>query len=163
MGFPFLCQVPPVGSKGGIVVAWNANIEVEPINQTRFQISCLVFSDPPHQPWLLSCIHGPSTWTNKIGFWDSVSKIGDSFVGPWMMLGDFNAILSQSDKLGGRSFASSSSAPFFNFVHTNALVDLGYEGNPFTWTNKRHGLANIKERLDRCFATQEWIHLFPGG
>ncbi|GLT53133.1 hypothetical protein SLA2020_264250 [Shorea laevis] len=40
MGFPFLSQIPPVGAKGGIVVAWNANIEVEPINHNRFQISC---------------------------------------------------------------------------------------------------------------------------
>jgi hypothetical protein len=78
-----------------------------------------------------------------------------------MLLGDFNVILSQDDKSGGRPFASSSTDLFYNFVHDNALVDLGYSGNPFTWNNKRMGQANIKERLDRSFANQAWIHFFP--
>ncbi|GLT54477.1 hypothetical protein SLA2020_276710 [Shorea laevis] len=78
-----------------------------------------------------------------------------------MVMGDLNAILSQADKVGGRVFVTTSSDPFFNFVHSNGLVDLGFVGNPYTWSNKRQGLANIKERLDRSFANQEWIHLFP--
>jgi hypothetical protein len=41
------------------------------------------------------------------------------------------------------------------------LVDLGYNGNPFTWSNKRHGRAKIKERLDRGLYNQEWLLLFP--
>lgn len=161
LGFPSLCQVPLVGTKGGLVVAWKESVEVEPINLGRFQITCLVYSDPPHQPWMLSCIHGPSSWANKPGFWHNLQVIGNSFAGPWMLMGDFNAILSQQDKRGGRPFASSSTDPFFSFVHSFGLVDLGYEGNPFTWNNKRAGAANIKERLDRSFANQCWVHLFP--
>jgi hypothetical protein len=143
------------------VVAWNTNIDVEPISLSKFQISCLIYSDPTQQPWLLSCLHGPSSWTEKLGFWESITQIGESFTGPWMIMGDLNAILSQADKKGGRTFVSSSTDPFFNFVHSNGLVDLGFVGNPYTWSNKRLGLANIKERLDRSFANQEWIHLFP--
>lgn len=103
---------------------------------------------------MFSCIHAPSSWADKPGFWESISQIGHSFVGPSMIIGDFNAILSQVDKSGGRPFASSSSDPFFSFVHSNALVDLGFVGNPFTWNNQRLGVANIKERLDRSFANQ---------
>jgi len=38
---------------------------------------------------------------------------------------------------------------------------LGFVGNKYTWNNHRFGLANIRERLDRGFATREWVHLFP--
>jgi hypothetical protein len=31
MGFPFLIQVPPVGCKGGLVVAWKSYIDAEPV------------------------------------------------------------------------------------------------------------------------------------
>jgi hypothetical protein len=41
------------------------------------------------------------------------------------------------------------------------LVDLGYNGNPFTWCYKRHGRAKIKERFGRGLSNHEWLLLFP--
>lgn len=42
------------------------------------------------------------------------------------------------------------------------LVDLGFDGNPFTWTNIREGAALIRERLDRALAKHTWISKFQG-
>lgn len=39
-------------------------------------------------------------------------------------------------------------------------VDIEYNGNTFTWCNKRRGLANIRERLDRVMASVQWRALF---
>lgn len=50
---------------------------------------------------------------------------------------------------------------FVDFVHSNALVDLGFVGNKFTWSNHRKGRANIRERLDSGLANLDWVHLFP--
>jgi hypothetical protein len=41
------------------------------------------------------------------------------------------------------------------------MIDLGFAGNPFTWSNNRLGLENIKERLDKGLASPSWIHLHP--
>lgn len=41
------------------------------------------------------------------------------------------------------------------------MVDLGYNGNPFTWSNERDGDDNIKERLDRVLANQAWLDHYP--
>lgn len=41
------------------------------------------------------------------------------------------------------------------------LMDLGYIGNRFTWSNGRGGAANNQERLDRALATGCWRSLFP--
>jgi hypothetical protein len=65
--------------------------------------------------------------------------LGNSFGGPWLLLGDFNSILSPFEKSGGRNFGSSSHNDFVDFVHSNALVDLGFVGNKFTWSNHREG------------------------
>lgn len=78
-----------------------------------------------------------------------------------MILGDFNSILSSIEKCGGRDFGSSSHNDFADFVHSNALVDLGFVGNKFTRSNHRLRRANIKERLDRGLANHNWVHLFP--
>lgn len=35
------------------------------------------------------------------------------------------------------------------------------EGHVYTWNNKRGGLANIQERLDKGIANEEWKLMFP--
>jgi hypothetical protein len=66
-----------------------------------------------------------------------------------------------SEKSGGRSVGSPSQLEFLDFVHFNALVDLGFVGNRFTWSNHRSGKDNIRERLDRGLVNQDWIQSFP--
>jgi hypothetical protein len=124
-------------------------------------ISVWCYSDPPHQPWILSCIYGPPYHNDKALFWESMCSIGNLYDGPWLCIGDFNMILNQSDKKGGRPFACSSNDPFQSFVHSQGLVDLGFSGNPYTWSNNRDGIHLIQERLDRGLASAQWIHLFP--
>lgn len=40
------------------------------------------------------------------------------------------------------------------------LLDLGFSGAHFTWSNQREGFELICERLDRCIANTEWCNLF---
>lgn len=39
-------------------------------------------------------------------------------------------------------------------------LDIGYNGNMYTWYNKRGGLANIREYLNRVITSMEWITTF---
>ena len=48
-----------------------------------------------------------------------------------------------------------------DFMLNTGAIDLGFIGPSFTWSNRREGLANIKERLDQCLCDQEWQNLFP--
>jgi len=41
------------------------------------------------------------------------------------------------------------------------MIDLGFTGNPFAWSNHRHGSPLIKEHLDRAIASNQWVHMFP--
>lgn len=78
-----------------------------------------------------------------------------------MCIGDFNRILDQSEKYGGRPYASSLNDAFCSFLNTHGLVDLGFSGSPFTWSNHIYGRHLIRERLDRGVASTQWIRLFP--
>lgn len=80
---------------------------------------------------------------------------------PWLVLGDFNEITSQADKVGGRPFRESQCSDFENFTDAASLVDVGFHGNPFTWSNAREGLALIRERLDRALVNPTWLDAFP--
>ena len=41
------------------------------------------------------------------------------------------------------------------------MIDLGFSGPRFTWTNKRGISDLIQERIDRVFVNPEWWNLFP--
>jgi hypothetical protein len=70
-------------------------------------------------------------------------------------------LLSPSEKSGGCSHGTISHRHFEDFVHANALIDLGFNGYRFNWSNHQQGRANIREILDRGLANQNWVHLFP--
>jgi hypothetical protein len=84
-------------------------------------------------------VYAPRTVQNRFALWSNLSTLGNPFNGHWLLLSDFNAILSAADKCGGRSFGSTSHLDFVDFMQTNALVDLGFVGNNFTWSNHRYG------------------------
>ncbi|XP_059437358.1 uncharacterized protein LOC132170396 [Corylus avellana] len=161
LGFFAWLEVPPVGLQGGLFLSWKGGVDIEPVRLDKNNISCIVYSDPQYSPWLFSGVYAPPNGQRRSEFWHCLESLGNSFGGAWLLLGDFNSILSASEKSGGRVFGSSSHNDFVDFVNYNALVDLGFVGNKFTWSNCRIGRANIRERLDRGLANQSWVHLFP--
>ena len=78
------------------------------------------------------------------------------------MTGDFNSILHPHEKLGGKPFNISKAKPFANCINNCKLIDLGFTGPRFTWSNKhRNKDTHIRERLDSFLCNQEWIKNFP--
>uniref|UniRef100_A0A453HUU9 Endonuclease/exonuclease/phosphatase domain-containing protein n=1 Tax=Aegilops tauschii subsp. strangulata TaxID=200361 RepID=A0A453HUU9_AEGTS len=49
---------------------------------------------------------------------------------------------------------------FRDALEVCGLVDLGFVGVPFTYDNKRSRASNVKVRLDRAVATNEWRNMF---
>ncbi|CAN0908103.1 hypothetical protein LINGRAHAP2_LOCUS25121, partial [Linum grandiflorum] len=45
---------------------------------------------------------------------------------------------------------------FKNFISLNGLIDIGFHGPCYTWTNYQVGVDNIKERLDRVLCNHPW-------
>ena len=161
LGFFSMSHVAPTSSSGGLVLAWLASIDLECFISNQNNITAWCFFDPPVSPWILFCIYGPLSTKDKFKFWDSLTSVGENFVSPWLCIGDFNFVLDQSKKLGGRLVARSSSCPFRNFIDQIGLINLGFVGNPYTWCNNRKGFTTIKERLDRSLASPSWINLHP--
>jgi exonuclease III len=110
---------------------------------------------------MFSYVYAPHLISERSDFWTRMSELGNSIGGAWLLMGDFNSILFSSENSGGSSFGSPSHLEFLDFVHSNALVDLSFVGNRFTWSNHKSGRDNIRERLDCGLANQDWIQIFP--
>lgn len=72
--------------------------------------------------------------------------------GPWVCVGDFNAILSSTEKLSRTPPQQRIMDDFREALEMTNLMDLGFKGYPYTWNNRRPGVADTKERLDRAMS-----------
>lgn len=77
------------------------------------------------------------------------------------MIGDFNETVYDQERSGGRSLMSQSKSYLEDFMQISGCVDLGFQGNKYTWRNKRGGLEHIRRRLDRAIASLNWRMVFP--
>lgn len=103
-------------------------------------------------------VYGPSIYHEKCQFWNSLADLAETLTESWLFVGDFNSVSSQHEKRGGKPFASSSKFGLLHFSNAAGLIDLGFNGNPFTWNNGYLGGGNIRERLDRGLANQDYVY-----
>lgn len=70
---------------------------------------------------------------------------------PWIVLGDFNAIMSTAEhKESNFRYYARKAYLFSKFIFDNVLIDVSYLGASFSWCNGQRGLARRWARLDRC-------------
>lgn len=78
----------------------------------------------------------------------------------WMALGDFNEILGNHEKSGGRIRSEASFTEFRAMMRNCAFTDLPTVGNRFSWAGKR-GNEVVQCCLDRVMANPSWCSEFP--
>lgn len=80
-------------------------------------------------------------------FWDNLEDELRSYNLPWVLMGDLNEVVEESEKMGGRAIWKR--RLFFKpCIQALGAVDLGFVGKKFTWENRQTGKWYIKERLD---------------
>ncbi|KAF7135681.1 hypothetical protein RHSIM_Rhsim08G0012100 [Rhododendron simsii] len=75
-------------------------------------------------------------------------------------MGDFNEVLSTSDKWGGNIPTRNRLSSFHSMLDDCGLVDLEFKGPKFTWRNNRTDGSLIMERIDMAFANAKWRETF---
>lgn len=112
LNFDNVHMVPANGSSGGLALFWKQDLDVQIVGDSQNLITFMVLNDLIAQPWCFTGVYGPPIPVLKPSFWEELRCIGDTVNGPWCVLGDFNAILEQREKLGGRPFPLEVVSPF---------------------------------------------------
>ena len=79
-----------------------------------------------------------------------------------MCCGEFNEITRQDEKLGSVPRPHNQMQLFREVIDECGFLDLGFEGQKYTWSRHFENGSSIWERLDRCLVTSSWFLSFPG-
>ena len=127
--------------------------------ESFFFIEVLIDDMVHHHKWRLVIVYASTDDRKRAQQFDVLSKRISHFLEPCLVMGDFNDLLLDSEKDGGNRRSAASMRIFRNFVATSCLLDLGFEGHPFTWRNRRDE-GFIEERIDRALATNDWVSCY---
>ncbi|KAL0298214.1 UNVERIFIED_CONTAM: hypothetical protein Scaly_3070300 [Sesamum calycinum] len=76
-------------------------------------------------------------------------------------MGDFNAVLDDSEVSGNAADTSASMAEFLECITDSELHHLPFTGANFTWHNCSDGERSLWKRLDRMLVNEAWLAKWP--
>ena len=143
---------------------WNESptFFVEIITHSEHSIHALVKVQSLSVSFLLTVVYDPPQFHKRKYFWEYLETLALHVSLPWVLLGDFNDMILDEEKLGGLLVNRTRMSAFRNCMDNCRLIDLAFHGPRYTWTNKSpcwH--TTIRERLDRGLGNAEWATLFP--
>ena len=163
-GLPFdgFITTETIGYAGGLWVLWKKEeAEIDLLAAMEQEIHAMVKVCGSNLTWFISAIYASPRLAERRLVWSNLLEIAKLHNHPWLMLGDFNEILSSEDKFGRNNLNLNRTLDFKSCLDDCNFLDLGFSGPKFTWTNKRPISSLILERLDRCFANPSWRMLYP--
>ncbi|KAL4278261.1 hypothetical protein GQ457_03G017040 [Hibiscus cannabinus] len=93
--------------------------------------------------------------------WALIDRLRDNSPLPWLLGGDFNEILTFSEKQGGNRKPHHQLTDFRECLLRNDLADCKPSRGWFTWMKSGSRTMPIRERLDRFIADNAWFLTFP--
>lgn len=108
----------------------------------------------------LSCVYGDLVRARRNRVWEQLLGIGLTRNEPWLLVGDFNELMSNKEKLGGAVRDNSTFWDFRHMAENCKIKELRSIGNQLSWAGVRDR-AWVQCRLDRSFGNDEWFRLFP--
>ncbi|XP_021773354.1 uncharacterized protein LOC110737301 [Chenopodium quinoa] len=149
-----------VGKSGGLGMWWK-DVKANVVSYSVHHFAIDVLDNNNCAMWRTIGIYGWPEQNNKHLTWSLRYSLKASCNLPCIMFGDFNEIMSMSEKEGGVPRGDRLMDDFREAMDNCALRDLGFKGSVFTWERGNSMETFVRERLDRFAADDDWCNLFP--
>uniref|UniRef100_A0A2N9IZ60 Reverse transcriptase domain-containing protein n=1 Tax=Fagus sylvatica TaxID=28930 RepID=A0A2N9IZ60_FAGSY len=152
--------VPSRGQSGGLVMYWSGCMRVSISSYSQHHIDAVLDYQSPNA-WRFTGFYGSPTVEGKATAWSILRTLRTHHTLPWLCAGDFNKLLSGSEKWGRRPRPEHQMSQFRQVVDDCGFMDLGFTGPAYTWCNNQTGYSRVLKHLDRSLATTDWLLRFP--
>lgn len=138
--FDHCCSMDAQRRKGGLAVLWKGDRikSISAFSNNLIKVGC---QNNAGIKWCFWCCYVTLIPTLKLTFWEFLSMAIRNKGDIWVCIGDFNKIVSQKEKVRGRMFISTTRSLLKGFIYDVGIIDLGFHGNLFTWSNRRSRIS----------------------
>ena len=146
-----------------VLVCWDPSIySISGTVVTPQGVSCQVTRISDGFIFEATFVYGSNDPGVRRQLWDFLRSQASRFHSvPWIVLGDFNAILSSSDRVGGDLSWYGHMEDFGQCVHDAELIRVPFTGLRYTWHNGQADTGTIMRRLDWVFCNSSWFLARP--
>ncbi|XP_074306326.1 uncharacterized protein LOC141641568 [Silene latifolia] len=159
-----ICTNTSLHKGGRIWHIWDPNsFDVDICDVTVQSIHAKVYDKSRKKLFWLTVVYGLNHAHERTELWDSLRVYHSKVSGPWLVGGDFNAVMARDERIGGAPVSNAEIQPMLQAIQDCNLVDLSARGSFFTWSNKHENDTKVYSRIDRVFSIAEWTDIFPDG
>ncbi|XP_074321418.1 uncharacterized protein LOC141657925 [Silene latifolia] len=145
----------PAGFTGGIILLWNSlDVDITLVGKADQMVNVVAQVRSSKLVFFLSAVYANPKFKRRVNLWNELKALSVNLNHPWVCIGDFNEVTGPLEKLGGCGIKWNRVNLFKSTMNDCNLIDLGFSGPKFTWTNKRR-IHPIFERLDRVWVFSE--------
>ncbi|CAA0831590.1 Unknown protein, partial [Striga hermonthica] len=157
MGFDHrFAIVDPQGQSGGLLLLWQSDITILQSVSKDFYIAVQFQGKDAAKSWGIFVYLSSEKHTREQQ-WAELTQDKSLWGDSWFIIGDWNDIRFPEDKRGGRDRGERSLEGFNDFICSMEMEEIAMLGYPYTWANNRISEEFVEVKLDRAFASLEWI------
>ncbi|XP_031096837.1 uncharacterized protein LOC116001077 [Ipomoea triloba] len=124
---------------------------------TNAQFMLLEISSGNADIWNLAVVHASPMAHLRNKLWNTLKKEKLNINNHRIATGDFNSVTKREEVSNPGSFDNHRSAKFNEWIFYEALVDLGFNGQCFTWKRGNENSNFRGARLDRALCSIDWL------
>ncbi|XP_070010498.1 uncharacterized protein [Nicotiana sylvestris] len=101
-------------------------------------------------------IYGMHAIQDRKLLWEDMGKTIAGITDPYVLMGDYNTILTNEDRVQGTLVHEFKVKDFKEFIWRNGITELKTVGRKYTWTNN-----HVHNKIDRILVNAAWIKIWP--
>ncbi|KAJ6389827.1 hypothetical protein OIU77_028031, partial [Salix suchowensis] len=145
-----------------IMVSWNPHTHsIQEIDQSSQWITCSATNKATKTSLTITVVYGLNSPSERIPLWNYIQNQGSIITNPWIILGDFNAIMHPWNRAGGTTAWPRHMEDFPESISKAELIHLPYTGPNLTWHNGQVNGRNIQKKLDWAFGNHTLLQSWP--
>ncbi|TYG71121.1 hypothetical protein ES288_D05G368800v1 [Gossypium darwinii] len=141
---------------GGLALMWREGMDVAVQNYSRHHIDSVVCMENGEKVRFTG-FYGHTEPRLRNEAWEMLRRVKGTVTEGWIVEGDFNAILNDSEKEGGHKEPRAMMEDFREILEELSLMNVKTFNGWFTWSNNRDGNGLVKERLDRFVISDDIV------
>lgn len=153
------CFPPATGTRGGILLAVSdSKYSIESVQTGVYSITANLKEKEDGSAWSITGVYGPQPYNEKRDFLEELKQTKNTVNQKWMILGDFNLIVQDSNK-NNNNLNRGMMQSFRAALNTLEVIEIKLNGSRYTWSSETE--IPTLTKIDRVFCSHEWEERFP--